>query len=246
MLTLSPLARGLFKRTIAESGVPGPPRSASENAAVGTQLPNLLHLPAGDLEALRSAAAGTVLAAAQSLKPPPGIDPRLLWGQQIVDGWVEPLPITDVYARHLEAPVPMIIGNNTREIALDSAPDTLRALVREHYGARAADVLKLYGLDEAQPTTDDPVLGNAGTQFVTDVEFRCPANWVARNLLAAGLKVCRYEFGLPLPGTNGPGPIWRSRRRDQRRVRISAAGCAAAIVDQRLTCKESLAYHLGK
>jgi para-nitrobenzyl esterase len=204
MLTLSPLARGLFKRTIAESGVPGPPRSAGENEAVGTQLPKLLHLPAGDLKALRGAAAEAVLAAAQSLKQPPGIDPGLLWGQQIVDGWVEPAPIADVYARHLEAPVPMIIGNNTREFALDFPPDTLRALVREHYGARATDVLKIYGLTDAGPTTDDPVLGNAGTQFVTDVGFRCPANWVARHLLAAGLKVWRYEFGLPLPGTNGP------------------------------------------
>src|SRR6185369_11969373 len=43
-----------------------------------------------------------------------------------------------------------------------------------------------------------------GTQYLTDVAFRCPANAVANAMLNAGLKVWRYEFGLPQTGTTGP------------------------------------------
>jgi len=206
MLTMSPLARGLFKKAITESGTPGPPRTAAENDKIGSDLLQLMRLPAGStgLQALRAVSATTVLATGEQLQPPSGIDASLLWQQQIVDGWVEPLPAHEVYAAHKQAPVAMIIGNNTREFSLGAPPDQARALLRQRYGARADELLRLYGLDESAPVKDDPVLGDAGTQFITDLIFRCPANLLATEMLQAGDKVWRYQFGFPRAGTTGP------------------------------------------
>jgi para-nitrobenzyl esterase len=204
-LTLSPLARGLFKKAITESAALGPSRTAAENDKIGNDLLELMHLPSGKagLEALRAAPAAAVLAAGEKLQPPRGVNPSLLWLQQIVDGWVEPLPARAVYARHEQAPVAMIIGDNTREFP-GTPPDQERAMLRDQYGAQAGELLKLYGLGESGPVKDDPVLGDPGTQFVTDLLFRCPARQLAREMLQAGQKVWRYQFGLPRPGTAGP------------------------------------------
>ena len=145
-----------------------------------------------------------MLVAGDNLKTPPGIDISLLWGQQIVDGWVEPLPTREVFAAHDQAPVPMIIGNNTRELPVDFPPDQQRNYIRQHYGARAEDLLKLYGLEGSSTGNNDPVLGASSVQFITDLVFRCPSNWIAKQMLGADLKVWRYQFGLPDPGTTGP------------------------------------------
>ena len=148
--------------------------------------------------------AQSVLAEAEALKPPAGVDGGLMWGQQIVDGWVERSSLSDIYARKDQAPVPMIIGNNTREFPLDLPANEVGEIIRKTFGGRASEMLALYGLGESGSMTDDPVLGSAGTQFATDVGFRCPANWVTNHMHDAGLKVWRYQFGLPRAYTNGP------------------------------------------
>jgi len=205
-LTMSPLASGLFVGAISESGGASPSRSAAENEKMGNDLLELLHLSAdaSELEALRALPAATVLASGDQLKPPPEVDPSLLWGQQIVDGWVEPLPNRQVYASHKQAPVPMIIGNNTREVPLELPPDVQRSQIRGIFGARADELLRLYGLGDSAPGSTDPVLGNSATQLITDVAFRCPANLLANRMLSAGVKIWRYQFGLPQPGSTGP------------------------------------------
>jgi para-nitrobenzyl esterase len=202
-LTTSPLAAGLFQKAILESGAPAAPvRTAVENENVGSGLFELLHL--SGLEVLRAARADEVLAASDKLQTPPGIDRSLLWGQQIVDGWVEPLPIRTVYAAHKQAHVPMIIGNNTREFPVELPPDTQRHAIHTLAGARTDALLKLYGLDTAEAPKPDPILGSVSTQLITDMIFRCPANRVAQEMMSAGVKVWRYQFGLPVPGTTGP------------------------------------------
>jgi len=203
LLMASPLAKGLFTKAINESGVPGPSRSAADNEKIGSQLLEMMHLPTGKegLEALRASPAAAVLTASDKLAPP-GTDQGVLWMSQIVDGWVETLPMRELYAQNRQAHVPMIIGNNTREIDPKVSPEDGRAMVRKALGPRADDLLKLYG--DSNPPHDDPVLGGVGTQFVTDVAFRCPASQVAKQMLSAGVKVWRYQFGFPRTGTTGP------------------------------------------
>jgi para-nitrobenzyl esterase len=222
LLMASPLAKGLFTKAINESGVPGPSRSAADNEKLGTQLLELMHLPGGKkgLEALRAAPAAAVLSTSDKLELPPGANSGAIWMSQIVDGWVETLPLREVFAQHRQAHVPMIIGNNTREINPGMGPDAERAMVREALGPRADDLLELYGNRSAaegiprsassatrgnsNSAHEDPVLGDVGTQFVTDLAFRCPANQVAKQMLSAGVKIWRYQFGFPRTGTTGP------------------------------------------
>jgi len=204
LLMASPLTKGLFTKAINESGVPGPARTAAENEKIGGRLLELMHLPAGNkgLEALRAAPAAVVLSTSDKLQPAPGADPNLIWMSQILDGWVETLPMQEIYAKHLQAHVPMIIGNNTREINPGANADEQRAMVRKALGPQADDLLELYGA--ADSARNDPVLGGVGTQFMTDLVFRCPANQVARQMLSGGAKVWRYQFGFPRTGTTGP------------------------------------------
>ncbi|HEY6924353.1 MAG TPA: carboxylesterase family protein [Steroidobacteraceae bacterium] len=202
LLMASPLTQGLFAKAINESGVPGPSRTAAENEKIGSQLLELLHLPKDSkgLEALRAAPATEVLANSDKLEPPQGTSP--IWMSQIVDGWVETRPMQEIYAQHRQAHVPMIIGNNTREVNPTVGAYEGRDMVRKALGSRAGDLLELYGGADSAP--DDPILGNVGTQFMTDVVFRCPANQVAQQMLSAGVKIWRYEFGFPRTGTIGP------------------------------------------
>jgi len=204
LLMASPLAKGLFTKAINESGVPGPSRTAAENEKIGSHLLELMHLPTGNagLAALRASPAQAILSTSDKLEPPPATDPSLIWMSQILDGWVETLPMRDIYAQHRQAHVPMIIGNNTREINPGMSPDEVRARVRNALGSQADDLLQLYG--DSNPAHGDPVLGDVGTQFMTDMVFRCPASQVTNQMLSAGAKVWRYEFGFPRTGTTGP------------------------------------------
>jgi para-nitrobenzyl esterase len=203
LLMASPLAKGLFTKAINESGVPGPSRTAAENEKIGSHFLELMHLPAGKqgLQALRAAPAQAVLTTSDQLDPP-GASQSPIWMSQIVDGWVETVPMQELYAQHRQSHVPMIIGNNTREINPGGSPDEGRAMVRKAAGAHADDLLELYG--DSNPAHDDPVLGGVGTQFLTDLAFRCPANQVAQQMLSAGVKIWRYQFGFPRTGTQGP------------------------------------------
>jgi para-nitrobenzyl esterase len=205
MLLLSPLARGLFAKAIMESGTPGtslPPRLLAQNEAIGVQLETLMHGPqrTTNLAALRKASAQEVLVQGDRLTPPAPLDPSVLWGQAIVDGWVLPRPPREIFAAHQQAAVPLIIGSNTREFSLGGGPDAARQVIKTYFGARAEDVLAAYGLDKAKAPDADPVLGDVGTQFLTDLVFRCPVNEIVRFQREAGLPVWRYQFGVPKPG----------------------------------------------
>lgn len=205
-LTLSPLAQGLFHGAILQSAAPGPPRSAAQNERMGEDLLQRLGLPGGraGIKALRSLSAATVLDAAEKLSPPDGIDPTFLWEQQVVDGWVLPESYGEAYARARHARVPMIIGNNTRELGMYRPPETASALIADAFGERTAAAMPLYGFRGSSIPPEDPLLGAATTQIITDMWFRCPANWIAQRLISTGQPVWRYQFGVGPPGTGQP------------------------------------------
>jgi para-nitrobenzyl esterase len=205
VLLLSPLARGLFAKAIMESGTPGiglPARSLAQNETLGAQLERLMQRPQGttDLAALRVESAETILAQGEKLIPPAPVDPSELWGQPIIDGWVLQRPPQELFAAGRQARVPLIIGNNTREFSLGGDQDAPRKVIQSIFGARASDVLTTYKLDEAMAPAADLVLGDVGTQFITDLALRCPTNDIVRFHHNAGLPVWRYEFGVPAPG----------------------------------------------
>jgi para-nitrobenzyl esterase len=207
MLLLSPLARGLFHKAVMESGTPGlslPPRSLAENEAIGAQLAALMNVPKGTdaLAALRATPATSLITAGDKLVPPGRLDPRVIWGQAIVDGRVLSRSPPEILAAGDQAHVPLIIGNNTREFALDD-PNAARAVIKRVFGTNAGRLSAAYGLSGTDSPADSPVLGQVGTQVITDLIFRCPANEFATFQHDAAEPVWRYQFGVAAPDAHG-------------------------------------------
>ena len=200
-LMRSPLAIGLFGKAIQESGVLGPPRSAQDNQTIGRDLLKKLAIPTGRtaLTALRKVPTNVLLTVSETLKPPSG-DPNLLWMETSADGWVIPKGRNTLYSSDSVFHVPHIIGNTTQEVIFEGSADATRALIAQVYGAASKSALKLYGLVAPQSPDDDAILGNVGTQLLTDWMYRCPSYQLAKREIARSQKVWRYEFGIPRPG----------------------------------------------
>jgi carboxylesterase type B len=97
-----------------------------------------------------------------------------------IDGYaVVKLP-ADVFQKHQELPVPLIIGNNGREPSLAGGPEALKTASAAFYRDRAAEAMKIYGLDGPNPDSYPPH-GYGNAQWETDRMFRCGsvvmANW---------------------------------------------------------------------
>ena len=200
-LMRSPLARGLFAKAIQESGTMGAPRTEAQNEQIGSDLMTIMKLPADarGLAELRAAPAAKLLALSTQLRSPPPLgDYDSLWVGATQDGWILPGNAYKVYAANDQAPVPLIIGNNTEEFIVPSvaAPQIIKTV----FGTDAQQAMPLYGFHDGQAPAKDPILGGAGTQAVTDFIFRCPSNQIAEWQIANGQKVWRYQFGVARPG----------------------------------------------
>jgi para-nitrobenzyl esterase len=198
-LMRSPLARGLFAKAIQESGMIGAPRSEAQNEKIGSALLEVMGLPAGPLglAALRKAPPSLLMAQALKLRSPQG-DSDSLWLGDTADGWILPGNNNNVYLNGDQAPVPLIIGDNTQEFI--TPREAARGIIAGVYGKNAEQALRLYGFRDDRPAPDDPLVGNAATQVVDDLIFRCPANQIAGWQVAQGQKAFRYQFGVPRPG----------------------------------------------
>jgi para-nitrobenzyl esterase len=191
LMLVSPLSTGLFVRAIEESGTPigyarlNPTLAEAEKS--GLEYAAKMNAPAaGAIAYMRKLPAADVLKAS----PPYGagrIGP-------VVDGYV----ITEMPARTLasgrEHRLALVTGNNAREGSLDGTPEALRKASQEFYGDLAPRAAALYAKPSAYPP-----YGDAGAQFLTDVNNRCPSVAIADFHAAAGNTVWEYEFSHPLP-----------------------------------------------
>lgn len=203
-LLISPQARGLFSKAVMESGPTGtrtPALTLAEYEKFGLQLAQIAK--AENLKALRAMAAKDVLAESEKVTMP-GPNSGAPWSPNVVDGYVFKLQPRDILARAEQAHVPLIIGDVTREFPFTGSPDELHKMVEALYGPKANEALALYGIVNGVQPPDDPVLGNTGTQVLADALMRCPANRLARYMMAAGTPVWRYQFGIPRAGLPWP------------------------------------------
>ena len=190
---VSPGGRGLFAKAIEQSGTPQfglPTRSLAQNEAIGEQLTGIS--ATASVQALR-AVPGERLLAAQAAFDLPGIG-DYLWLQTTVDGRAIVEPPAATLVRGGGHVVPLIVGNNARELGLYGGNSADRLIARA-FGARAAAARTFYA---AEPAVD-PVLGDRDTRLADDVTFRCPSDVVAAARVRAGAPVWRYEFAHVAP-----------------------------------------------
>ena len=211
VLLASPLAKGLFQHAIAESGQMtsyGGTMVAGRAEKIGEQVAAALGAPKGKdaLAFLRGVAAEKIVAAAAPFLPTTlASDTGLLTS---VDGWVLLRHPVQVYAAGEEMRVPLIVGNNAREITQPLSYTDLRAAIVEKYGSELArSGFSAYRVDGDVMPAPDPLLGAPGAQWMTDIVQRCGALSVARLHSAAGNPVYLYQFDLPTPGREEAGAV---------------------------------------
>lgn len=198
MLLRSPVARGLFSSAIQESGAMQPPRSATDNEKVGPAVMKALGV--STLAQLRATSAADLLKATATLPPPDRGNHDLLWVQASADGYVLTAPGNDLYHNGDQAPVPLLLGDNSREYAADGDVKAVRGMIALFFKDKTSAAEKAYGIDGDRLPAPDPVLGTIGTQVMSDGIFRCPANREALWQVKTGAPTWRYVFGVPQPG----------------------------------------------
>ena len=192
-LMTSPLAKGLFRRAIAESGTVttlGDARSLSEAEGEGEALMNRVDVEGPrTLSALRQKSVTDIL----KVEPPYLTSPpRSLLA--VVDGYVLPRQPSTVFSTGQAHRVPLIIGNAARErIPGTTLPSNLVATIRDTYGPLASEALALYGVVDGSSAPAHSRYGTAAEQWATDTSFRCSSVVAAEWHAAAGNRTYRYR-----------------------------------------------------
>src|SRR5215467_4162682 len=139
-LMASPLAKGLFRGAIGESGgLFAPMRSLANAEKAGEQLASSLNATQDALKTLRSKPAEELLKATNTPTT-----------SAIVDGWVLPQDVQTIFAQGRQNDVPLLVGNNADEgttLAPQGASITSSAFVsgtQQRYGSQAEHFLKIY------------------------------------------------------------------------------------------------------
>lgn len=175
-LLASPLARGLFHKAIGESlGIQSAPELKQENHGlpsgeeIGISFEKIMG--AADLDALR-AMDGQALAVAAE---------KGLRNAGVIDGWVLPRQIVDVFDRKEEALVPVLVGFNRGEMqtlmrfmpSLPTSTEVYTTEINKRYGALAPEFLRLYPGTDARESmmaaVRDAIFGWSGVRVVRDI-----------------------------------------------------------------------------
>lgn len=204
LLMTSPLARGLFRRAIAQSGAVSVfqgSRTRGQAEELGRKLAAELKTPDSDMVArLRKLPPEEILEAAKRVR---GGDRTGL--ETSVDGWVLPKPPTEVFAAGESLAAPLMIGSTAQEIGADEPAAKIRSAIQKAYGSLADRALVLYGLAGAGDGKPDPLYGGPGVQWPTDEVFRCPVIAEAVAHAAAGHPTYQYGFDHAAPDRHSTG-----------------------------------------
>lgn len=185
LLTI-PEARPYFRRAILQSGTPFgvgelPSLADAEqnNAGLG-RVRDLRGRPAQGVVALWDRYAAEAPATRRVL---PVVDGRILRRQPAA-----------AYLAGAVSDVPLLVGSNVREIPPMNRAD-LDRWAHRHLGSDAPKVIAAY-----ESRGDDPLAGDAGTQMMTDMLFRCGTLLAAR----ASKRSWLYHFFENFPGRPTP------------------------------------------
>jgi para-nitrobenzyl esterase len=199
-LLVSPYARGLFQRAIAQSGsgmgIDAKPRADAERDGdlFATQL------GVKGLAALRALPADQVQAAVVMpfVPRPDGAPPPILFRPQ-VDGVFLPVDPVDGRAPATST-VPTMTGFNADEF-MPPGPQSrvdFERLVRTRFGARSDPILALY------PHATDAQADASAHVLQRDVYLTSLALWAGRRAQQPGQRIYAYCFEHPSPVAAGP------------------------------------------
>lgn len=214
-LLVSPLAKGLFHRAIAESGptlnyvhltkshygfspaeVQGVEFATSCGAAEGQ----------GQIAALRALSPDELLKHTAGMEESRefSIRDNLLRMAPIVDGWVIPDDPMTILAAGQQNDVPLIVGANRDEgtmftllAKLPKDVATWESLLDANLGPVAGKIRELY------PVASTGDLRKAVTDLIGDFIFVAPARFVARSMRNTSSPAYLYHFAHPPAGPTG-------------------------------------------
>jgi para-nitrobenzyl esterase len=200
-LLISPPARGLFEKAIAESGGDMGPSGTKEGmASLSDAERNGIafaeQLGAHSIAELRKLPAEAITASTFSDKPDGAVP--------IVDGYVIPSDTYDLYAAGQQARVPLLIGYNVDESQYMIEPVSQRQFQNEvetRYGTLAPRFLKLYRVET------DAASARSQVQLASEATFGWHVwTWARLHAKTSRRSVYFYHFAL-IPGHGAELPF---------------------------------------
>jgi para-nitrobenzyl esterase len=188
-LVASPQAKGLFNKAIAESGsyLMANPTLKTNNLEgaeqQGVKLAEAVH--ATSLEELRKVPAEELMKAQGRYSP-------------IVDGYVLPEPVSQIFAEGKQNNVPVITGWNADEsfVASFKKKDAYIQQIKEQYGAKADEFLKYY------PANTDEQAARSQVKLSRDMIFAASGyKWANLQSGQGKAPIYIYYFSRKLPAT---------------------------------------------
>ena len=188
-LVASPVAKGLFNKAIAESGsmmVSNPMLKSltlKDAEQQGVKLAAAVH--ANTMDELRK------VPAADLIKVPGGYSP-------IVDGYVLPEPVAQIFAEGKENNVPLLTGWNADEgfVFNFNKKDEFTKEAKEKYGKDAAEFLRYF------PANTDEEAAHSQTKLSRDMIFAISGyKWAGWQSQKGKAPVYVYYFQHKLPAT---------------------------------------------
>jgi para-nitrobenzyl esterase len=198
ILMASPLAKGLFHKAIGESGAafpsgPQPPLGGASLASAeadGEKFAASVNAPT--IEALRARPALELLGG-------PGTPPR--WFSPIVDGYVLPAPVSEIFAKGRQHKVPLLAGWNAGEVRASvtlnprkPTAESFKAEVAKRFGGSADAIQKVY------PAATDAEAIEAAAALASDSFISYSTwKWLEVHRATSGATVYRYLFDRDIP-----------------------------------------------
>jgi para-nitrobenzyl esterase len=194
-LVASPLAKRLVHKAIGESGafftMGGALAPQTLSGAEGQGATFAKGLGAADIAALRAKTTDEVLQAALKGR----------WFSPIVDGYVLPKTVAEIYAGAEHNPVPLLAGWNADEIRasvtlakVKPTAASFEAEARKRYGASADAILKAYAA-----TTDAEAIESAAALASDNFIGYATWKWIQAHAAAGKAPVYRFSFDRKIP-----------------------------------------------
>jgi para-nitrobenzyl esterase len=188
-LCASPLAKGLFRSAIAESGGSilasslRPSLKLADAEKIGVKFAN--DLQCADIAALRNKSSEEIFKAAGGLKSP------------IEDGYFLPSSIMDIYLHGKQNDVALLMGWNQEDIVSGPPVSAVNFVtqINKRFGSNMLAVLAAY------PATDDKVAAKSQKELSRDETFALQQYvWANIQLHNGKSPVYIYNFNRQLPG----------------------------------------------